>query len=337
MINFLGNQGAEEQDVELLRQAIASYSEASVRTRGLEKTAVIFDNFPGFNKENIALLTWLKIQKIIVLQGMRKSHTRDSLGYEKVEREIDKVFMEMASYEMSNLSEFALQQIGLYLAGMDNPFLAVPYFEELLVRGDGSFKAFTDFKLGKLEMKKGDTDSLNSAVVRFNRVIHQYREKELIPESYMNLGRIAVMQDRWKDGREYFGKVNKSKKWLDRAERAESNFKYGLCLEMLGKTDDVILVYNAVIAVYGSYIEWSSQALERGFELAYRTDDLEKKIKAYNYLRKILYMFQNAKDADAPSGALGRMRKRLLEVQKELGLTPNQLREIDINLGIIQD
>ncbi len=334
MINFMGNQEPHEQDIELLRQAIGSYSEASVRTRGPEKTAAIFDNFPGIDPQNQALQTWLKIQKVIVLQGMRAQVKKDSPEYNKLQEEIAAVFEEMKNYEMGNLSEFALQQVGLYLAKTDNPFLAVPYFEELLVRPDDAFKAPADFEIAKIEMRGTDAEALNSARDRFLRVIEQYQAKQLIPEAYLNLGRVSVKLERWEDGREYFGKINRNKKWLDREKRAESNFYYGLCLEKLGKTDDAIKVYNAVIAVYGSYINWSSQALERGFELAYAIDDPAKKIRAYSYLRKILYTLQNAEESEAPSGALGRMRRRLPGVRNELGLTPEELREIDFKLGI---
>ncbi|NOY00508.1 MAG: tetratricopeptide repeat protein [Verrucomicrobia bacterium] len=337
MINFMGNQEPQDQDIDLLRQAIGSYSEASVRTRGPEKTADIFDSFPGVDTKNQALLTWLKIQKVIVLQGMRNGVKKDSPEYKEILAQIDKVFKEMENYEIKNLSEFALQQIGIYLSKTANPFLAVPYFEELLVREDDAFKAPADFELGRIEMRRSDTDSLNRARERFLRVINQYQERELIPDSYMNLGRLAVKQKQWENGREYFGKINKNKKWLDRLARAESNFYYGLCLENLGKTDDAIKVYNAVIAVYGSYIDWSSQALERGFELAYKIDDPEKKIKAYSYLRKILYMFKNAKEEDAPAGALGRARRRLPAIRNELGFTPEQLKELDAKLGITEE
>jgi len=337
MINFMGNQKPQEQDIELLRQAIGSYSEASVRTRGADKTAANFDNFPGVNIQNQALLTWLKIQKVVVLQGKRNSVKKGGPEYEAIQVEIAAVFEEMKNYEMINLSEFALQQIGLYLSRTDNPFLAVPYFEELLVRSEDDFKAPADYEIGKIEMRSTAADKLSSARERFLRVINQYVEKSLIPDSYLNLGRLAIKMEDWEGARENFGKINKNKKWLDRLARAESNFYYGLALEHLGKTDDAIKVYNAVIAVYGSYIDWSSQALERGFELAYSIDDEEKKIKAYSYLRKILYMFQKAKEVDAKSGALGRMRRRLPAVRNELGLTPEQLKELDFKLGIIED
>lgn len=90
-----------------------------------------------------------------------------------------------------------------------------------------------------------------------------------------------------------------------------------------------------MLAVYGSYANWSSQALERGFELAYGKGGRDEKIKAYTYLRKLLYMLQMIKDKEAPSGALTRVRRRLPMVINALKLTREQVLEIDQEMGII--
>ena len=127
MILLLGNKPPAEQQITLLRQAIGSYSEASVRIRGLEKTLATLDKFPGMDPANQALLTWLKIQKVIVLQESRKKMEKDSPEYAAVEAQIAAVFEDLRLFEKRNLSEFALQQIGIYFSGTDNPFLAVPY------------------------------------------------------------------------------------------------------------------------------------------------------------------------------------------------------------------
>ncbi|MFK5922129.1 MAG: hypothetical protein QM496_08105 [Verrucomicrobiota bacterium] len=153
----------------------------------------------------------------------------------------------------------------------------------------------------------------------------------------LKLSQELIGQKRWEDAKKQLGALNKRRKGVSRLERAELNFNYGLCLEKLGKTDDALKTYISLIAVYGSYVTWSSQALERGFNLSYQKTELEKKINAYKYLRKILYMFQKFQETDDPSGALSRIRKRLPEVAKELKLTTEQQRDIDISLGIIEE
>lgn len=202
-------------------------------------------------------------------------------------------------------------------------------------KGEVSAEARGDFETGLVEMKKGGDDNLDYARECFLRVIKQYQEQGLVPHAYLNLGRISVKREKWKDGLQYFGKIIKTKKWLDRQERAEANFSYGLCFDQIGKTDEAIYVYHNVFIVYGSYVDWSSQAVERGFELAYSKEGQEAKIRAYTYLRMVLYMLQMGREEDAPSGALGRIRRRLPEVIKELGLTSEQLLEIDRELGIL--
>ena len=102
----------------------------------------------------------------------------------------------------------------------------------------------------------------------------------------------------------------------------------------MSESDDIELEnFSQDDSAKESNIIWSSQALERRFELMYNTYDPNEKTRAYSHLRKILYMFKNVKK----SGALTRMRKRLPRVRRELGLTPEQLLEIDMKLGIIQN
>lgn len=150
----------------------------------------------------------------------------------------------------------------------------------------------------------------------------------------LELTRELMRQERWEDAREQLGKINKSRAPLGSAIRAETNYRYGLCLEMQGNKDDSQKVYNAVIAVYRSQIEWSSQALERGFELAYQNKDPEERVKAYRYLRKILWIFEGYVEEETLSGALTRLRKRLPVIKNELGLSSEQSRKIDVKLGL---
>ncbi|MEM6916302.1 MAG: tetratricopeptide repeat protein, partial [Verrucomicrobiota bacterium] len=104
MILLLGNKPPEEQDLTLLRQAIGSYAQASVRIRGVEDTLATQDNFPGIDPANQALLTWLKIQQVIVLQQSRSQMEKDSAEYAAVETRIGKVFDDLKKFDIRQLS-----------------------------------------------------------------------------------------------------------------------------------------------------------------------------------------------------------------------------------------
>jgi len=160
-------------------------------------------------------------------------------------------------------------------------------------------------------------ETLNSAARQFWR---DRGDKKLSPIETLELGRRLIKMERWEDAKEQFGRINKKKDWLERDQRAESNYLYGLSLEELNEHDSAIKIYNAVIAVYTSYPEWSCQALERGFNLSYQIKDPKKKLAAYNYLKKMLFVFKDVHEAVVPSGSLTRIRNRLPLVRKELGI-----------------
>ncbi|MCF6311429.1 MAG: hypothetical protein L3J39_03165 [Verrucomicrobiales bacterium] len=202
--------------------------------------------------------------------------------------------------------------------------------------GDAA-KALSDYEAGWEKSRSEDREVLLEARDHLLRVVSKYRDDELTPKATLYLGRVLVRLEDWEAAKKALGTINKNKDWLDKLGRAEAIFLYGMCLEKLGETDDAIKVYNATIAVYGEYAEWSLQALQHGFELAYRIDDLEKKIKAYSYLNKLIYMFHNFGNnrEGRVSELMKLLRERRDEVKVELGISEEQEREIDRKLGII--
>ena len=62
----------------------------------------------------------------------------------------------------------------------------------------------------------------------------------------------------------------------------------------------------------------------------------EKRIKAYKYLRKNLWTIQKKYD---PCGSipLSRVGRRMVDVIKEIGLTPDEIKKIDVQIGITQN
>ena len=339
MIVVMGNQGPDEQDIDLLRRAIGSYSESSVEHRSAEKTIATFDNFPGLDQSNQALLTWLQIQKVIVFQEMRKGLAKDSSEYQAIEGRIEQVFQTLQGYDISALSDFALQQVGKYLYE-SQPFLAKRYFEELLNRNAPDFKVPAEYHLGLIEMRSTETAQLNSARERFKRVIVTYKDPEYVPGAHLNLGRVALETKDWEEAKANFGTINKKKPFFakEKEKRAESNYGYGVAFEELGDIANAKAAYLNVIAVYSGMIEWSAAALERAFNLTYNEfeDDREKKIQAYAFLRRMIYKFKGFQGEDS-SEALERLRLRLPQVRTELGLTAEEQTAIDDELGIPED
>lgn len=355
MILFLGSVEPAKQNITLLRQAIGSYSEASVRIRDVEKTLATLENFPGIDPANQALETWLKIQQVIVLQESRKKMDKESAEYAAVETRIAKVFEDLRQFEKRELSEFALQQIGVYFAGTDNPFLGVPYFEELLARTNPEadpFKGPAEMELGKIEMRAADAAKVQSARERFRRIVASTQEdwKPLKPQSYLNLADLHIKAKEWKDALAALDAINKNKEYFgkDRAKRAEAAFKLGLVLDELGEPAEANQAYLSVVSTYPAYYDWVTQAWEKyipnslaDFEKMETKDPLstalkrEKQLKLYELSVKYLYQWQNlVPERDAPSGALERLRREVPEMKNSLQITPEEELRILTNLGL---
>lgn len=352
MILLLGNKPPEEQDLTLLRQAIGSYSEASVRIRGVEKTIATLEDFPGIDPNNQALLTWLKIQQVIVLQGSRKDVEKDSPEYAAIESRIAQVFEDLKRFEIHNLSEFALQQIGLYFSGTENPFLAVPYFEELLARSNPEaepFKAPAEMALGVIGMRSADPGQVQAARERFRRVINQYKDAALIPEAHLNLAKLHIGAKEWRDALPYLDEINKNKTWFksERVKRAEAGFLYGNVLEELDAPGEAAQAYVVMVATYGAFPDWVTQGWERYIPLSLadieamptdtpidQTAKRKRELALYRLTRKYLYQWQNWTDEDCPSGALRRLRRDVEDMKIELAVTPEEEAQVLFELGI---
>jgi len=355
MVLVLGSKPPEQQDLTLLRQAIGSYSEASVRIRGIEKTVEILGKFPGIDPANQALLTWLKIQQVIVLQESRKKMAQDSPEFAAVQARIGKIFEELRLFEKRDLSEYALQQIGIYFAGTDNPFLGVPYFEELLARTNPEAEAFkgpADMELGKIEMRAADPAKVQSARERFRRIIASESEdsKPLKAQAYLNLADLHMASKEWKDAYAVLDVINKDKALFakDRAKRAEALFKLGVVLDAMGDPAGANQAYLGVVSTYGAFNDWVTQAWERYIPNSLKDIEampvndplstaLKRKRELTLYKLCVKYIFQwQALDEkrDGPSGALTRLRRQVPEMKIQLKITPVEETQILNELGI---
>ncbi len=352
MILLLGGKPPEEQDLTLLRQAIGSYSEASVRIRGVEATVATLGAFPGIAPTNQALQTWLKIQQVIVLEGARKGVEKDSPEYAAIEGQVGEIFEALRLYEKRDLSEFALREIGRYFSGTDNPFLGVPYFEELLARTNPEadvFKGLAEMELGVIEMRAADPSEIQSARERFRRVIDVYKDGELVPQAHLNLAKLFIKNKEWKDALAELGIINKQKNFFkgDRAKRAEAGFLMGEVLDEMDDPAGANQAYLAVVSTYGAYPDWVTQAWERyipnsvaDFEKMptstpeEQVDKRKREIALYRLTRKFLFQWQDWTDEVAPTGALRRLRRDIEDMKNELGITPEEEQQILFDLGL---
>ncbi len=334
----------DDSRVELLAQSIGSYQTASIEHRGFPPTIAKYDEMIG--KGNTTLQTQLLIHKIMVYQEERQQAGKDNQAkIAEIDGNIGKVFQKLKDYEMSVLSDLALKAIGEHLE-KDNPLEAKPYFVELLdTRENELYKAPALMALGRIEMRSSNPAEVENAVQRFKRVITDYEDpkfeaEKLIPEAHLNIARTAVKQKKWDLAMEYLEPYINNKRWdaSRKKRRAEAMYLYGFSLENDGQIDEAIKIYNANFGVYPGYPEWVARGLERGFDLGYKRDyptpeeAQTKKIQAYKYLRRVLFSYQKMPEGEYD--ALDELRRKQEGVEIDLGLSVQQIGEIEEELGI---
>lgn len=342
---------SDTDKVDLLAQCIGSYHDASIENRGHEATIAKYDEM--IQGGNVTLQTWMLIHKIIAYQDLK---TKEGADKAEIDGKIDAVFTKLKDFEIKDLSDIALQEIGKYLE-RTNPFQALPYFEELLIRDNKLFQAPAVMAMGRIESKSGDPAKVDNAIQRFKRVITEfsapeYESKDLIPEAYLNLGRIGIVKKDWDLTREYLTTYINNKKWhASRKElRSEATHLYGIATMNLGMEandpakknqllDEATAIFNANIAAYMAYPQWSAQSAEQAFDLIFNRDwDPEvqraKQIQAYSFIRRVLYSWQDIKVEDAD--ALERLRLLPSRIEGELALSQEEINNIETELGIRQ-
>lgn len=341
-------QLSEGEDTELLQQAIGSYQTSSIKNRSHDATIAKYDEMIAAG--NVNLQTWLMIHKIMVYQDQKKGVAQDSPEAKGFDDKVAAVFKTLTDYAVTDLSDIALKAIGEYLE-VDNPFRAKPFFAELLNRPNDTFKAPAEMALGRIEARSTDPAEVDNAVQRFKRVINVYSDpkydaKNLLPEAHLQIARIAVLKQNWKEAQEYLAEYVKNKSWdAGRKERrAEAMYLYGLTFEKQGQEDDALTIYNSIFATYAGYPEWAATAVERGFDIGWNkvyaaegdktADEVtnDKRHQAYMYLRRVLYSWQQMPDGEFD--ALDRLRNRRGVIEAELGLNAGEIAEIERQLGI---
>ena len=119
-------------------------------------------------------------------------------------------------------------------------------------------------------------------------------------------------------------------------------------LDALNEPVEANLAYLGVFSTYAGYYDWVTQAWERyivnslaDFEKMELNDPLsialkrQKELTLYKLSLKNIYQWQKLdEEKDAPSGALTRLRRDIVEMKEDLNILPLEEQQILRELGI---
>ncbi|MEM8952781.1 MAG: tetratricopeptide repeat protein [Verrucomicrobiota bacterium] len=275
---------SKEEDSEGLEAAINSYVTISKDEIGVDATIQKLDNYDGLD-ESKALLAWVLISKIELLEGLIGGLDEGDPELAKRQDAIDKSFAMLREYERAELSNYILLALGRYIATTDNPFLAVDWFEEILGRPSSDIHPFALVELAKIEAGSKDAAELAKAEERFRRVIDVYQTKELLREAYLGLMDLYLNKEDWEK------LYDSAEKFLEnrnnRTGRPKANFMIARAYEGKGELGRAQQAYLNVYVLFKAYLDWGPRAMLRNANIEWEKGTDAGKLAAYRMLLEV--------------------------------------------------
>jgi len=147
-------------------------------------------------------------------------------------------------------------------------------------------------------------------------------------------GNVLLEEGRWQEALLPFRKAINQHTVKHRKEKAEANYKIGICLEKLGQDADAASAYLSVIAVYAAEVEWSSRALECRVQITAKAGKTDDPVAEYKFLRRNSLIIQRSLSNSEPPEALKRVLDSIATIAADLRLTEDQIADVDRELGI---
>ncbi|MEM7145175.1 MAG: tetratricopeptide repeat protein [Verrucomicrobiota bacterium] len=275
---------SKEEDSEGLEAAINSYVTISKDEIGVDATIQKLDNYDGLD-ESKALLAWVLISKIELLEGLTEGMEEGDPELAKRQAAIDESFAMLREYDRAELSSYILLALGRYIATTDNPFLAVDWFEEILNRPTSDIHPFALVELAKIEAGSKDAAELARAEERFRKVIDVFQTPELQREALLGLMDLYFNKEDWEK------LYDTATKFLDnrnnRTGRPKANFMIARAYEGKGETGRAQQAYLNVYVLFKAYLDWGPRAMLRNANIEWGKGTDEGKLAAYRMLKEV--------------------------------------------------
>jgi tetratricopeptide (TPR) repeat protein len=303
-------------DSEGLEKAINSYVSISKDQIGVDATVQKLDGFDGLN-ESKALLAWVLISKIELLEDQVGGLKEGDPVLAKVQGSIDEAFAQLRGYERSELSSYILLALGRYIATTDNPFLAIDWFEEILARPTSDIHPFAMVELAKIEAQSKDNAELVKAEERFRKIIDVYQTKDLLREAYLGLMDLYYNKEDWDKLFDTTDKFLKNRNY--RNGRPKANFMVARAYEGKGEIGRAQQAYLNVYVLFKAYLEWSPRAMLRNSDIEWAKGTDGSKLAAYRMLEEVETQLGHLIDEDE-AGWLRKCLRRIDEIREAPGM-----------------
>lgn len=259
-------QLANEPGAVGLEAAIGSHTELYLEEHDVEQLKELYYDFPGVGFENRSARALLRIAIIGVYEGQLAKVEDGGESRIRAEAGIKVLFNDLRNeFDLKDLSPFIMVSVGDFIRGTKSPREALPYYTEVLERGDLEYLFKALFGRGAVLMQGGGAD-LAQAILDFRRIINESSDKKEKDAALFSL----VEAQRAK-GDHADAKDNALIYLKDYGQRKpEMALMLGQVHEALGDEDAALGTYLNTWSGYKGAIRISAPALKRYMEMLWQ-------------------------------------------------------------------
>lgn len=281
--------GQTDPENPLVESAITNYTRdytlsilnPETKQLDLDKAKAHFTNFPGVTANDPILSTMLRMALIgIYEEQIKKLDKQDTARRAEVEAQIKVLFDDIQkSFKLSDLTPYTLARIANnMLQRSSDTTAAIPYYEEILKRGNAAEKYRQDAEFG-LAQALGESKNpanIDKAIAMMEKAIVDGRanpkqDAKTLERAEYNLAKFYFLKGDYEKAAslafKYLGDQN------NKAYRMDASTIWAQSQDKQNKVNDAIIGYQRITANYTGAIAHSAPAMKRQMELFYQRNN----------------------------------------------------------------
>jgi len=306
-------------DSDDLERGMGSYVQFYTEENGAKKMEQQLLDFPTHGMPKPPLLkAWLIMSRIDLVEDPAN---KDAFANPEATSKV--AYGELREFDKSILPPYILVKVGRQLRSKGNPLEAVPWFEEVLKRGEGEFTGGADLGMAQIYAASGDPSKETEALAKFATVAENYKGQKYEEEALVGRAHLLFKQGNWNEAATAYQTIFENKGW--KKDRVLIAFNMAQAFEKAGDTKMALYALTQFFAPpYQGQVQYSVEARLKAAEIQYAAG---KKQKAYDLIKLTVQQMHKFRTHPIAGPHMIRALKLYKQWQVELGLPADELAE----------
>ena len=319
----LGERGRAHQAIDLLEKSILKYGDdatspelselfgtyAAYLREQIPAREVLqrLNNFPSEKPLSFPIQAWIQMAKI---------ETKITMDPVPSQKELNEHYYRMMiDFEKQHLPNYCLLKLGRWHSEIrEKPESSREVYEYIISERKGMpGYDFALFDIAALDAKSEDEQTRRNALTMMESLLAENAEPELIEAATVEIARLHVSLNQWRDARKWWNGYLKNRRWSN--ARAEANYYLAMAEEEEGNVDEALKLFISVYVNFPGQLKWSTDAYLRAAKILKAKGESEK---ALLILRDMIVRMRDRSSHPAVAEALDLFIKWRKEYELEL-------------------